>query len=265
MKNIVVVIVVLGILALAFYLGNKSRRAGTPTETLQLTIPAEQEPKPISQKLPEPQPVLKAEENAPVVLPLPELDQSDGAIQGELVGLYDGVQLEKLFNFESAIRHFVVTIDNMTTAKLPQKFKFTRLPQDKFLVLEDAAGTEYIDSANYNRYTPYIHFIESLDLDKTVALYFKYYPLFQKAYAELGYPDRNFNDRLIKVVEHLLTTPEIQEPVKLLQPGVYYTFADAKLEALSAGQKLMIRIGQSNAVRVKSWLQHLHIALTAVR
>ena len=265
MKNLVVVIVVFSILALAFYLGNKSRQSGASTETVQLTIPAEQEPIPIAQKSPEPQPALSAEATVPVVLPLPELDQSDGVIQRELVGLYDAVKLEKLFNFDSAIRHFVVIIDNMTSAKLPQKFKFTRLPQDKFMVQEGVAGAEYIDPANYNRYTLYVHFIESLDLDKTVALYFKYYPLFQQAYAELGYPDRNFNDRLIEVVEHLLATPEIQEPIKLLQPKVYYTFADAKLEALSAGQKLMIRIGLSNAVRVKSWLQHLHIALTAVR
>jgi len=43
---------------------------------------------------------------------------------------------------------------------------------------------------------------------------------------------------------------------------VYYTFADPELEQLSAGQKLMIRIGQDNASRVKKWLQQLRAELT---
>jgi hypothetical protein len=36
-----------------------------------------------------------------------------------------------------------------------------------------------------------------VDTRKAVALYVDLYPLFQGAYAELGYPNRYFNDRLI--------------------------------------------------------------------
>lgn len=41
------------------------------------------------------------------------------------------------------MRYFVVTIDNMTTAKLPRKFKFTRLPQQKYLVQKNVNDAGY--------------------------------------------------------------------------------------------------------------------------
>jgi hypothetical protein len=174
-------------------------------------------------------------------------------------------QLDRLFIFDSIIRKFVVTVDNMTEAKLPQKFKFTRLPRNKFLIQRAGDGTEYIDPANYDRYAPYVRFVESLDTRSLVELYDQYYPLFQQAYVDLGYPDRDFNDRLVEVLDHLLATPDVDKPVQLLQPKVFYTFADENLEALSGGQKLMIRIGRSNAGRIKSWIQNVRQELMAVR
>jgi len=267
MKNLVVVVAVLGILAIAFYLGNRSRQSDQPTGTVQLTMPVESTPESPAQNIPVPvtQPAATGDIAIPVPVPLPDLDKSDGVIREEAADLYDVELLDKLFVFAEAIRHFVVTMDNMTTVKLPQKFKFTRLPADKFLVQKNTDGSEYIAQANYDRYTDYVTFIETLDMGKAVDMYFKYYPLFQQAYAELGYPDRKFDDRLIAVVDHLLATPVVEDPVKLLQPKVYYIYADEKLEALSAGQKLMIRIGQSNATRVKIWLQRLRAELTAGR
>ena len=267
MKNLVVFILIIGVLALALYLVRGGRQSEQPTETQQLSMPAESTPAIPAQQLavPPPQTATPDAEDDAATVPLPDLDQSDAVIQERLAEVHDAAQLEKLFLFADAVRRFVVTIDNMTTAKLPQKFKFTRLPEDKFLVQINTDGAEYINQDNYNRYTIYVTFIETLDMDKAVALYFKYYPIFQQAYTELGYPDRSFNDRLIDVVDHLLASPVVPEPVKLLRPKVYYIYADADLEALSAGQKLMIRIGQTNADRVKRWLQRLRVELAAGR
>jgi hypothetical protein len=87
--------------------------------------------------------------------------------------------------------------------------------------------------------------------------------LFQQAYRELGYPKGYFNDRVVEVIDSLLATPEIQEPVKLDRPKVYYQFNDAGLEALPAGQKILIRIGAENAAKVKAKLREVRGALTS--
>jgi hypothetical protein len=56
------------------------------------------------------------------------------------------------------------------------------------------------------------------------------------------------------VIDHLLAARLIEGPVKLVQRKVLYEFADPELEALSAGQKIMIRIGPENAARLKAKL-----------
>jgi hypothetical protein len=97
-----------------------------------------------------------------------------------------------------------------------------------------------------------------------VAVYARFYPLLQEQYEKLGYPGRYFNDRVVEVIDHLLTTPEVPEPLHLVQPEVLYEFADPKLETLSAGQKIFLRIGKANRDKLKSKLTELRQALVAM-
>jgi hypothetical protein len=92
-------------------------------------------------------------------------------------------------------------------------------------------------------------------------MYKQYYPLFQQAYVDLGYPDGYFNDRLVEVIDHLLATPDIAGPVQLKRPSVNYEFADTELENRSAGQKALIRMGSDNAAVVKAKLRELRKAV----
>jgi len=62
-------------------------------------------------------------------------------------------------------------------------------------------------------------------------VYLRFYPLFQQAYQDLGYPNGYFNDRLVKVIDVLLATPQIAGPIELVRPKVMYAFADPTLES----------------------------------
>ena len=90
-----------------------------------------------------------------------------------------------------------------------------------------------------------------------MALYLRLYPLFQKSYEELGYPNKYFNDRVIEVIDNLLAAPDIKEPVKLLQPKIVYIYADPDLEGRSIGQRTLMRIGTENEAKVKTKLQEI--------
>src|SRR6185295_5370379 len=138
---------------------------------------------------------------------------------------------------------------------MPQRFK-TR----------GAGEAQAIDMDNSARYTPFVLFAETVDPAKANALYRKLYPLFQQAYEELGYPGKYFNDRLVAVIDHLLETPDAPRPikVKLVQvPGAakgqrpLYQFEDPALEARSAGQKILLRMGAAEAGRLKAKLTEL--------
>jgi hypothetical protein len=78
-----------------------------------------------------------------------------------------------------------------------------------------------------------------VDTKLLVATYAHYYPLLQEAYENLGHPPQYFNDRVIEVIDHLLTTPELPDPIALVQPGVQYQFADPKLDVEIRGQKVV--------------------------
>jgi hypothetical protein len=53
----------------------------------------------------------------------------------------------------------------------------------------------------------------------------------------------------------------VAEPVALVRPKVLYQFADPQLEARSSGQKLLIRMGNEHAERIKQTLRALRIAV----
>ena len=110
-------------------------------------------------------------------------------------------------------------------------------------------------ASNANRYAPFVRFVESVDAAKAAAVYLRLYPMFQRAYEEQGYPGKHFNDRLVDVIDHLLQTPEppappkvtlteVKGPIKPARPWVAYEFADPNLEARSAGQKMLLRMGR---------------------
>ena len=114
-----------------------------------------------------------------------------------------------------------------------------------------------LEEANYERYRALVKLATSTDTKQLVAMYKRMYPLFQQAYVDLGYPEGYFNNRLVEVIDHLLETPEVDGPVKLVQPGVFYEFADPSLESRSSGQKLLLRMGRDNAASVKLKLREI--------
>ena len=271
------VVVVFIIIGIGYFLLKKEEQPAVPAKQQPVISQAKPEI-PSELKIPEirhPVPELPVDTEEPAGIeqslgqpvkeeakPLPPLDESDPSFIDTLNRLFDPKQLDELFLLRAIIRHFVVTIDNMTGPKLPQNFSITRPPSGKFAVHNDAAEHMFIDAKNYERYSRYIDFIETLDIRRLVSTYAHYYPLFQQAYREVGYPNRYFNDRLIEVIDHLLAAPEVQGPVELVRPKVFYQFADPELESLSAGQKIIIRIGPDNARKAKARLRELRKALT---
>jgi len=52
-----------------------------------------------------------------------------------------------------------------------------------------------------------------------------------------------------------LQTPEVPAPIAVLQPKVFWAYADPNLENRPAGQKLLIRMGPQNARIIKTKLR----------
>jgi len=193
---------------------------------------------------------------------LPSLDDSSAPIQNALADLVGAESVERFIVSDDLVRHIVVTIDNLTEQKVAERIRPTKPVPGTFM----AGGSEdapVLDPANYERYKPMVQLFRSTDTQRLVATYVRYYPLFQQSYENLGHPPQYFNDRVVEVIDRLLSTPDVPGPIALAQPNVQYEFADPKLESLAAGQKMLIRMGSDNAKSVKEKLRELRSALVA--
>jgi len=194
--------------------------------------------------------------------PLPALAESDSALRAAIGGLVGEQPLLDFFTMTGLASKIVATVDNLPRGKVAMKIRPVRGPGGAFVV-EGAAGDLAIAEANAARYAAHVQLAEATDMRRLAALYVRFYPLLQEAYRELGYPQGHFNDRLVAVIDHLLATPEVEGPLRLVQPKVLYEFADPALEARSAGQKLLLRIGAANAARIKAKLREFRREITA--
>lgn len=181
------------------------------------------------------------------------LDGSDGVVGKGLTTLFGKKALTAYFYSDKRIRRFVATIDNLPRQEAPARMMPVKPVGGPFLVKHGEVGMT-IDPANAKRYQRYLKVMAAVDARRLVDLYISFYPLFQQAYRELGYPNGYFNDRLIETLDNLLAAPEVPEPMALLQPKVLYQFADPALEGRSAGQKIMVRMGAENMAQAKTLL-----------
>jgi hypothetical protein len=201
------------------------------------------------------------ETEKPTEKPLPALSQSDSPIRDALRPLF-GKDLEKFFYLQDIIHRIVATIDNLPRDSVSLRLMPVKRPPG-ILVTIGTKESLAVSPQNAARYRPYVHLAGSVPTYALLSLYKRFYPLFQEQYENLGYPGKYFNDRLVEVIDHLLEAPDLRPPVRLSQPRVLYEFADPKLESLSAGQKILLRMGRENALKVKAKLREIREALAA--
>jgi hypothetical protein len=192
---------------------------------------------------------------------LPALDASDAAALEALSTLAGAAGLGGLVNPEHVIPRIVATIDSLPRQKLAADALPVRGAQGTFAARKESDRSE-IDARNFERYAAYAHIAQAIDAKTLVTWYVHFYPLFQEAYRELGYPDGYFNDRLVVVIDHLLATPDVASPLAVTRPNVMYEYADPALESRSAGQKLLLRSGPENEAAIKAKLREIRAALT---
>ena len=195
---------------------------------------------------------------------LPPLEQADEFVKERIAELLGGKTVKTFLQVENFVRRVVATVDNLPRSLAPPRMWPIHPTPGRFSV-EAAGNGSVIGAKNAARYTPFVALVESVNAGRAVALYQRLYPLFQRAYEGLGYPEKYFNDRLVAVIDLLLDTPEpsgalkvelpeVSGPLKPTRPWVLYRYSDPVLECLSSGQKILLRVGRENGKRLKAKL-----------
>ena len=189
-------------------------------------------------------------------------DVGEAAVNKELARNWPLAQLRKYFNLQEQARRLVITVDNLPREHVPSQLRVTRgVPE--LLRVKKEGETITLDPSNYERYDRIIGYVEKMDARKIGRLYAKFYPLLQRTYEETGFPEERFHDRVLAALDDMMDAPRPTGPIRLVQPKVLYRFEDDHLESLSAGQKIMIRVGPENAARLRKVLARVRAAIAA--
>lgn len=242
----------------------KEQAPPPPVTRPEVTEPA------IAEPMPEPEPLV--EEPA-----LPALSESDDEALSTLSNLVDGTMpAERYLVEEDVIPRIVATVDALSGKQVPDSIRAVQGPGGEFEVTPDEQPDTVIrnevgdpipqyqlNPANFRRYAPYVEMLEAVDPANLALAYRAYQPLLEEAFDQLGYPEGNFEERLLTVIDEMLATPTPPQPVQLIKPEAYYLYADDQLEALSAGQKILLRMGPDNAARIRAKLAEIREVLAA--
>ncbi len=276
MKKAVIglLIILLGAAAYYYFSIHSSQSEEPPPAqpvVIEQAIPMpEPEPEPELPGLPEPETPVVEPEPVAEAEPLPPLIESDAMVLESLSGALGEATVMQFLVSEDLVSRFVASVDALTSRQVPGQvmavqslggeFEASADMQPEGLILNaegDPIPQFIMSPANFQRYSSQVEMFEAVNAEELFALYQYFSPLFEQAWAELGYPEGGFDERLVEVIDSLLATPEVQTPIRLIKPEAFYLFSDPELEALPAGQKVLLRMGSANAGRVKAKLREI--------
>jgi hypothetical protein len=191
---------------------------------------------------------------------LPPLDESDSLVRELVGGLSSHAALARWLVTDDLIRRFTVSVANVAEGRSPREHALALEPEGRFRA-ERREAALVVDPRSYERYDLIAEVVDGIDAEAAVRLYRELEPLFDRAYADLGHPDGDFDDAIARALDELLATPRVEGPIELVPEDGRYLFRDPDLEALGAAQKQLLRMGPENGRIVRRKLRALADAL----
>ncbi|MFU8815145.1 MAG: DUF3014 domain-containing protein [Pseudomonadales bacterium] len=253
-KALIVVIAVVAVLVIGWAV---LRTADEPQEVLpeapDTVAPAE----PVA---PPPDPTVPPADQPPTITeapepeePLPPLQDSDPFVRERL----EPLELPQAWlDQEQYVRRLAVLAENAARGEVPRRQLAFLAPTEPFKVDTRNEDEVYIDPVSYTRYDPYVQHLVRIEPSRLAGLLTSLEPLVEVALAEIGVQAAP-GEVFAEAARQVMAVPVLRDDVELIQPTVMYQYADPELEALSALQKQILRMGPNNVERVQAYLRQL--------
>ena len=200
-----------------------------------------------------PEPELNEDETNDIELPT--LTDSDTFVFETLQTLQNGMALVNALAEDQIVRKFVVFVENISRGEFPQ----TGLPYkglgQEMPVSEIDDNLFVMDQVAHSRFDQVVSTFVETDTDSAVIIYQMLSPLFQQAYAEIGFRNVSFDETLRAAINNVLRTTNMEGPYQLVKPSVMYLYADSSVENLAEVHKQLLRIGPDNTSALKAKLR----------
>ncbi len=259
--TIIAAISVIGLLFLVYLAATFDSPDGTSAVVVEPPVP--RAPEPIQRAPATETPAItetpvtaEAEPQTPIepMPELPSLNESDEFVQEQLATIETGVNLLRFLASEDLIRKFVVFTDNAAQGNLPQlEYPVQRITENMAIeALDD--NLFVLEPSSYSRFDAVIDTFVAVDVDRGMFLYRMMLPLFQDAYAEIGYRDRSFTPVVLAAIDGIVDAELPEGPFQLVKPSVMYLYAEQDIEDMTPIQKQLIRLGPDNTRKLQAKL-----------
>jgi hypothetical protein len=189
---------------------------------------------------------------------LPPLNETDALVRELVQKVSSHPRLAAWLATEDLIRDFTIGVANVAQGQSATRQLTVLRPSSSFQVIQRGNDLA-IDPRSYKRYDGIAAAAQSIDAAGIARVYATLKPRIEEAARELG--DASFDRTLEKAIVQLLNTPIPDDPILVQTKGIGYSFVDPKLEALTNGQKHLLRTGPQNARAIKESLRKIALAL----
>jgi hypothetical protein len=199
---------------------------------------------------PEPVATVVLESPAQPVVALPALADSDALVREQLAAAGARSPLDRLLQQQNLIQQGAALIDGFSRGVVLRKLLPIDSPAQAFSVLEQD-GQLLMNPAGYARFDELVAAVAALDTAVLMDTFHTLRPLYEEAFGQLGLSPAGFDNAVIRMLDRILATPEIEGPIALTRKSVLYRYADPQLEELVPLQKQLLRMGPENIRRIK--------------
>ena len=176
---------------------------------------------------------------------LPPLVLTDPLVRELLGKLSSSPTLAAWLATDGLIRAFAVSVENVADGMSPAKHLRVLAPRAPFKTVTEGR-TITIDPASYSRYDGIANAAASMDPAGLARVYSMLKPRLAEAYAELGHSGSELDTAVERAIVRLLQTPVVDGPVTLRSRVLSFKYEREDLEALTAAQKQLLRLGPRN-------------------
>ena len=205
---------------------------------------------------PEVQPALESSDDEDInLVELPSLTDSDSFVFESLRTLQNGMALIELLADDQVVRKFVVFVENISRGEFPQTGLPYKALGQEMPVSEIDDNLFVMEQVAHSRFDQVVEVFVETDTEAASSIYRMFSPLFQQAYAEIGFRNVSFDETLRSAINNVLQTTNMQGPYQLVKPSVMYLYADSSIENLAEVHKQLLRIGPDNTSALKAKLR----------
>lgn len=191
----------------------------------------------------------------PQPLELPPLAETDPLIRELAAVLSRHPHVARLAATKGIVRAIVLAVVQIGDGKTPAKPLAVLQPVGRVTMTEGPPGR--VDPASYGRWNGVVAALTSVSAVDAAQVYVNLKRVFDEAYTELGYPNGDFDQAIVRAIRTLDATPDLAADVTVVRRPNYIEYEDPALRALLPVQKQLLILGPDHRRAVMRWMREL--------